>query len=317
MKTGYSEVLDNGDGSQKVSFGDILRTTPLLHVYPDAHVTWVTDEAAFPLLKGNNYIDRLLHLNFTNAMHLLDESFDTIINLEKNHDICKFSGKLKAWRRYGFRFDERTNKAEAYDRASEILTVSSDSKIKKENKKTVQELLFNMIGKEWKGEEYILGYVPKSREVYDIGFNTIVGKKWPTKLWPSENWDKLEEMLRTKFIVSRQEQQGSEILQDLYRYIDWINSCKSIITNDSLGLHIALVLKKKVLCLLGPTADKEIYYYNRGKSVFPNAPFECRPCFKPECDKYQHSCMESISPEMVCNEIKNLLSSRQDFSTDF
>ena len=36
--------------------------------------------------------------------------------------------------------------------------------LKRTNKKTIQELLFEMVGLSWKGEEYILGYSPKNKE---------------------------------------------------------------------------------------------------------------------------------------------------------
>src|SRR3989344_103664 len=90
IKTGYSEFLDKEANLRKVSLGDVLRTTPLLHLYKNDYVTWVSDREAFPLLENNPYINRLLPLDFTTAMHLLDEEeFDTVINLEKNYDICK------------------------------------------------------------------------------------------------------------------------------------------------------------------------------------------------------------------------------------
>jgi heptosyltransferase-2 len=59
-------------------------------------------------------------------------------------------------------------------------------------------------------------------------------------------------------------QQG---LNNLYDYIDWINSCKKLVTNDSLGLHIALALGKPVVALFGPTNAKEVYMYNNSKYI--------------------------------------------------
>ena len=164
IKTGYSEILDNIQNSTKPSYGDILRTTPLLHIYKDDHVTWLTDPKASPLLNGNPYISRLLQVDFTTAMQLLDEEFDTLINLEKNHDLCNLARRIESWRKYGFRFDKKSERAEAYDRDFDILAVSTTPQLKRENRKTSQELLFEMVGEIWKGEEYVLGYQPKSKE---------------------------------------------------------------------------------------------------------------------------------------------------------
>ena len=245
IKTGYSEFLFNESESNKVSYGDVLRITPILNVYKNDYVVWLTDESAFPLLEKNPYIDELLPLNFRTAVDLLEEEFDTMINLEKNSDICKFANRINAWRKYGFRFDKKTKAAQAYDRASEILTYSSDINVKKGVNKTVQELLFEMVGEEWKGEEYVLGYSPKTKEVYDVGLNTIVGKKWPVKSWPKDNWDRLEQKLVDEgFSVSRQDKQPESVLTNLHSYMDWINSSKVLVTNDSLGLHLAIALRK-------------------------------------------------------------------------
>lgn len=303
IKTGYTEFLDNGDDSMKVSLGDVLRITPLLNVYKNDDVTWLTDKYAFPLLEGNPYISRLLHLDFKNSMQLLNEDFDTLINLEKTSEICQFAEKINAWRKYGFRIDRKTNEIHAYDRAFEVLAVVSEPGHKKENRKTTQELLFEMVGEVWKGEDYVLGYEPKTQEKYNIGLNTLVGSKWPEKAWPNENWNKLEERLKNDgFSISRQDKQDKEILEDLNSYMEWLNSCRLIVTCDSLGTHLALALKKKVIGLFGPTPSKEYYFYDRGSIILPSPIPECLPCFKKKCER-EKTCLSDISIERVYNEV--------------
>ena len=94
-------------------------------------------------------------------------------------------------------------------------------------------------------------------------------------------------------------------MKDIHPYIDWLNKSKLIITNDSLGLHLAIALKKKILGLFGPTHPREIYFYGRGKAILPEERDECMPCFAPQCKKYSESCMSKISPEMVADKIKS------------
>ena len=230
-----------------------------------------------------------------------------MINLEKNPDICKFVGKIDAWRKHGFRYDKETNSAQAYDRAFEVLAVSSNPKAKQENRKTTQELLFKMVGKKWEGEEYILGYESKTKEKYDIGLNMQVGEKWPTKSWPTKNWDTLAKKLRKEgFKVSRQEdKRHPKIMGNLYDYMDWINSCETIVSNDSLGIHLGIALRKNVFGLFGPTPSKEVYFYSRGKAILPEPIPECLPCFENKC-KRRKNCMEDISVEQVYKEAKNI-----------
>lgn len=306
LKMGYSEFLDKESNSRKVSLGDVLRTTVLLHLFKNDDVTWVTDIESFPLLEGNPYIKRLLPYDLTTVLHIEAEEFDVVINLEKVPGICAWADKIKAWKKYGFRFDSKTGKAEAYDRAFDVLAVSSNPESKKLNERTAQELLFELVGQKWQGENYILGYKPESFQLYDIGLNTQVGQKWPTKSWPSINWDKLESMLKSKgYKVTRQDKENPEILKDLKRYADWINSCKMIITNDSLGLHLGIALNKKIIALFGPTAHKEIPMNENTKILLPEAAHDCMPCFKGKCDKYfNSSCISLISPERVLEEIE-------------
>ena len=307
LKSGYSEFLFKKD-SDKPSFGDILRITPILHLFKDDDVTWVTDKAAFPLLEGNHYIKRLLQFDFNTVISLLDEDFDVVINLEKNQNLCKLSNKINAWKKYGFRFDNRKKKIEAYDNAFEVLAQGSDINIKLKSKKLSQELLFELMGEKWKGEEYVLGYKPKSKVIYDIGLNTRVGGKYPLKAWPDEHWDILEEKLIEKgFKVSRQDKQPTEVLSSLYKYMDWINSCKMIVTNDSLGLHLGIALKKKVIGLFGPTKSKEFYFYNRGKALLPKPKLGCVPCLNEEgkCP-IGDDCMNRILTERVYKEVLKL-----------
>jgi heptosyltransferase-2 len=134
---------------------------------------------------------------------------------------------------------------------------------------------------------------------YDIGFNWTVGNKWTNKAWPKTYWQKLEGLVKGKYSISWQ--QG---LNSIYEYIDWINSCRLIVTADTLGLHICLALNKNVVALFGPTSHREIYFYNCGSYLLPQVPYKCIPCFKPYCDK-KRQCMEFITPEIVKERIEN------------
>ena len=308
IKTGYSEILEGKNNSRRVSLGDVLRTTPLLHIYKDDHVTWVADLEAFPLLEGNPLIDRLIHYDFTSTFQLMAEEFDIVINLEKIPGICALADKIKARRnRFGFSFNSQTGEAEAYDKAYEVLAVSSSQSAKKENKRTAQELLFEMVGEKWNGEEYSLGYSPKSITSFDIGLNTQVGPKWPSKAWSKRNWDIIEERLVNKgFKVTRQDKQPLEVLNNLYAYMDWINSSRTIVSIDSLGLHLGIAMKKNVVGLFGPTPSPEVCFYGRGEPIISETDCELLPCFKSKCIN-EKNCMDSTNPDKVFETIKKLI----------
>lgn len=300
IKVGYSETLD-AEISNITSYGDVLRSTVLLNLYKNDHVTWLVDEKALPILKGNPHIDRILIYNLTSVLQLQAEHFDTVINLEKVPGLCALADSINAWRRYGFRFDVATGEAEAYDRSHVVLEVCRNIEKKRNRKVYWQEGLFEMVGAEWKGEEYILGYKPSSKEKHDIGFNYLVGNKWPLKGWPMDYWKKLEKLIGTKYSISWQ--QGQDNIEE---YFEWINSCRVLITNDSFGMHIAITLKKKFVAIFGPTHCLENCLYGFGVAFYPQD-FLCEffPCSKDQCPHFTNGCVTITKPETVYKEAVN------------
>jgi heptosyltransferase-2 len=303
IKMGYSETLDPKI-SYSSSYGDVLRTTVLLHLYRKDHVTWLVDEKAYPILRYNDLIERILVYNLSSVLQLESEEFDTVINLEKVPGLCALAEKIKAWRRYGFRFDSRLGEAAAYDGSHIVLDMCKNLELKRKREAFWQEGLFEMVGAKWKGEEYILGYKPSSNPEFDIGFNFKIGEKWPIKAWPSDNWKKLELLLKSYYKISWQ--QG---LDNMEEYFEWINSCRLIVSNDSFGMHLAIALKKKIIGLFGPTNHKENYFYNLGKYLWPGEKMNCGlyPCHGEKCNLFEKTCMSLISPEMVENTVIKLL----------
>ena len=302
IKVGYSETLD-AEVSNITSYGDVLRSTVLLNLYQDDHVTWLVDEKALPILKNNPHIDRLLIYNLTSVLQLQAERFDTVINLEKVPGLCALSDSINAWRRYGFRFDVNSGEAEAYDGSHIVLGICRDIEKKRNHKACWQEGLFEMVGAQWKGEEYIFGFQPSGEERYDIGFNYQVGNKWPLKGWPAGYWKELESLLKVDYTISWQ--QG---LANMEEYFEWIHSCRLLVTNDSFGMHLAIAMKKRLVALFGPTDATDNFLSDRGTSLYPKG-FDCEqfPCRLNTCVHFPESCMSLIKPQEVYEEIHKLM----------
>lgn len=301
IKLGYSETLD-AEISNFTSYGDVLRTTVILHLFKNDHVTWLVDAKAVSLLKNNPFIDSILVYDLTSVLQLQAEHFDTIINLEKVPGICALADSITAWRRYGFRFDVKTGESEAYEGTQNILAICKNRKLKRSRMRCWQDGLFEILGHQWNGEEYILGYRPKSKETHDVGFNYEVGNKWLLKAWKRENWDILKKRLENKYSISWQT--GKSNLEE---YFEWINSCRVLVTNDSLGMHIAFALKKKVVALFGPTNSNEIYMYGRGVLLTPELDCPAYPCMAYTCKRYDSSCIDLIPVKKVQDAVENLV----------
>lgn len=297
IKLGYSETLIPEIGS-KCSLGDVFRTTAVLHLFKDDHVTWLTDVAAVPLLEGNPHIDRILSFDLLSVLQLESERFDKVINLEKVPGICALAGRIEAWSHFGFRYDQETGQAEAYELAHEALAVATREDVKKLNDKCWAEVLFDMLGAKWQGESFILGYKPKSVPGYDLGFNTHVGPLMPVKTWPEEHWQELAKLVEGTFTVTYQQH-----LHNLTGYMDWINSCRLLITSDSLGFYLGVAMGKRVLGVFGPTSDRDQSPHPNLKIIKPPLDRECMPCMKKECE-HNDPCMRYISPARVLAVIR-------------
>ncbi|MCF7916182.1 MAG: glycosyltransferase family 9 protein [Candidatus Omnitrophica bacterium] len=296
IKLGYSETLEDGI-SQDVSFGDVLRTTFILHFFKDYHVSWLADKKALPLLVNNPYINNILLWNSGDVKKIKGRYFDIVVNFEKLKDIYILIDSLKIDNFFGFSLATLYDKQRHSLGSRKLFKLSESIEDRRKNKFCWQKILAEIINKKWKGEKYILGYKPRSNEQYDIGFNWTVSKRWTNKAWPKGYWNKLEDLIKGKYSVSWQ--QGHN---NLYEYMEWINSCRLIVTADTLGLHLALALKKKAIGLFGPTSPREIFFYNSSGYLLPDFSCNCMPCFMPNC-KRGKPCIEYIFPEKVKNKI--------------
>jgi heptosyltransferase-2 len=299
IKLGYSETLVD-EISRTTSLGDVLRSTVLLERFKDSSVTWLVDEKAIELLKGNPLIDRIFPYDLTSVLQLQAERFDTVVNLEKVAGICAFSDSINAWRRFGFRFDPEAGDVMAYDGSHQVLEICRNPDDKMGSGRYWEDVLFEMVGSKWNKETPKIGYKPKSKVKFDVGFNHQVGNKWPVKAWPHNYWIRLKEEIGDSYSISWQEGLGS--IED---YIEWINSLKLLVTNDSLGLHIAHALGKKIIALFGPTLSSEVYIKD-GVKLLPEGKYDCLPCMSTTCEM-EKTCMYDIKPKTVLKAIKKLL----------
>jgi len=272
--------------------GDVLRTTPILWRFEGVDVTWVTEKASLPLLGDNPFIKTVIPISEASGMK--NSLFDELYNFDEDKSACALAMDIKAKKKKGYGFKDGSYfPFDSDGRYAYELSKNDELKFRL-NKKTYQQIIFEMSGFQWKGEDYILGYKPKNKIQYGVGINYLVGKKFPNKAWP--HWRKLADMLDS---VSIQRE-----FENIEEYVDWINSCRIIVTGDSLGMHIALALQKKVIILMGSTSWNEIETYNRG--VILTVPLPCSPCYKKNKCNILPSCMDLITPERVYSEIMKL-----------
>jgi len=169
--------------------------------------------------------------------------------------------------------------------------------------------------------------INKTADIKIIGLNTGGGAEWRKKEWPVKHTVKLIRLLlennkNNKILIfggQKEKERNKNIFSliptkllkensiidtgtnnTLREFMALIDLCDIVVTTDTLALHIALGLNKKVVALFGPTSDSEIEMYKLGTKIL--SPIECSICYNRNCNK-EPDCMELITPEIVYKTI--------------
>lgn len=322
--------------------GDVLRTTALLpgleRKYPRSHVTWLVDAESVDLLAGNPLVTSVLPLGLEAVLSLEVREFDVLVCLDKEPGITALATKVQAARKFGFGMNVHGNLAAFNEASSYAVRLGIDDGLKyRTNRKTYQEIAAEVAEVDYARDEYVfeLGDEAKrkAREFMKahgvdpsrpaVGLNTGAGTKFETKQWPLGHYRELirglaEELGANVFLLGgpREEALNTALAagapprvyntgndHDLPDFAGFVSLMNVVVTSDTLGMHLAIALKKKVVALFGPTCPQEIDLYDRGVKIFAGAP--CAPCYKQTC--LDTVCMKGIRPGRVLEEVGRLI----------
>lgn len=287
------------------ALGDVIRTTPLLRVLK-GEITWVTKANALPLLQRRRFLERALEIS-TAFRILRGAPFDLVLSLEEDSLACELAGIVRAKELIGTfkgnRGIQYTDSAREWFDMSLISRLSKKTADKKkwENKASYQEIIFRMIGRKFQGEEYLLPYntlQEKVRKTKIVGLETRAGERWMAKRW-GRFPDFIKILTKNNIPFSRFKR-----FPTLLAFMKEIDSTSCVITTDSLALHLALGLKKKVIALFTCTSPTEIYGYARTIKIA-----------SPLLHKYFYTTKrtlkpgEAVKPEKVFCELQKIIQS--------
>ena len=77
------------------------------------------------------------------------------------------------------------------------------------------------------------------------------------------------------------------------------------LTGDTLALHVATALGKKVVAYFGPTSAAEIDAYEK-QVVKVQADLDCLVCYKTRCD-FNPNCMNSLTSEHMFSMLESAI----------
>lgn len=295
VKHGYSSTCDRSV-SPLVHIDDVFVCTCLLEEFRGWDVTWITSLVSKDILRGNYLIDKLIFAE--SPEHVPPDQmlghYDVVVNLEKQRDWCQYAGSISADEHYGFEDWAGSGDECLYSASQQGLSHHKGFR-------PIQERLYELVGRQWRGQRYILGYQPDVVEIYDVGLNHHASSKCSNKSWPGGLWHVLYDNLSKGHAVCWQNS-----VRSVRAYINWLASCRLIVACDCLGLHLAAAMNKKVVGLFGPTPPEAVYLYGCGVKLTPTCNRPCVPCMQDRCP-FDEPCMEFIQAELVQDTIEMLL----------
>lgn len=323
--------------------GDVLRTTPLLpalkRAHPQSHVTWVTRPAALELLAGLDEIDRALPLDLDTVLRLTAEHFDLLLCLDKEPAATGLAARVAAREKRGFVLGPHGNPLPAHADSAYAYRLGLDDALKfRGNQRTYQQVAFETAGLAWSGEDYRLCVPEAARERARkrwqelgldpdaplVGLNVGAGAVFAHKDWRAEGWAELaglvQERLGARVCVLGGHRDRARVEEvsalapaalldpgatpSILDFAARMERCSAVVSGDTLGLHLALALRRRVVALFGSTSPQELELYGRGEKVVPE--IDCHPCYKRQCDFVQ-TCADAISAEVVFASLERVL----------
>lgn len=312
--------------------GDVIRTTPLLYPikedYPNSRIYWLTYSADLvpQYNKGLNIgVDHILDYNLQNISFLKEVAFDLVINLDKDKEAISLTESLTSKRKLGFTIKDGFCYPINEDGEHKFITGLFDN-ISAANTKNYMEEIFEICGYKFKGEKYLLDIYPEFDLGWDIdkskrvvGLNTGCGSRWTSRLWSNENWEILINTLITLgyevvLLGGPEENERNSYLTkasgakyfgtyNLKTFINLVNKCDIVVSQVTMGFHIALALGKKIALMNNIFNPNEFELYGNGRIVQPRK--ECKCYFSPKCVNPDYKCMEHMMPEDIVETIKS------------
>lgn len=323
------------------ALGAVVRSTSLLKAikrkYPGAMITWVTDAPAHHLLKNHPGIDRVLTTQESDLLQLSALQFEVALVIDKSLKAAGVVQRTTVDHVVGFNINPKNGAiVPATEAAKELwsLGLSNQKKFFENTKPETQLMIEALELGPFKRDDYWLPLTEsenaeaKQRRVqwqqnkkHILGLNTGCSPVIPYKKLSIPFHRQIIERIQKDFpdtsIVLLGGPEDTERNQQIAKDLNVISTatesglrdglisvaaCDTVITGDSLGMHMAIAQQKQVVAWFGPTCAHEIDLYDRGVKILTQAP--CSPCWKRTCEK-SIMCYDQVSLEEVVNAFKS------------
>ncbi len=317
--------------------GDVVRTLPILlgikEKHPDSKIYWLTKPSSEEIVKTSPYLDKVVILPYS-----FKEKFDILYNFDIEEEASTLAKDIEAAKKYGF--CSENGFISAFNLASEYyLSTLFDDEIKKSNKKTYQEMMFEVAELPYKKQHHPIYLDEKDKKYADnfakennintiklIGIHMGSGKRWPSKAWAEEKVKEFIKKAKEKCYeillfggpdeIEKHEKLTKELESEgikVYRnnpentdreFFSLVNLCKTLVCSDSFALHVSLALKKPTIALFFCTSPNEVEDYGLSKKIISPLLYDF---FPEKQDQFSEELVNSISAEQVLNEVRKIM----------
>lgn len=310
------------------SLGDVLLTTPLIRSiknrFPNLKIDFLVRDEYLDLLKLNPYLNKIYIIKRDQEFDiniLIKNNYDIAIDLQNNYRSSKLLRKIKA-------------KKLKYKKNNllKFLLVNFKINFLKETK-TVPERYASVIPNFTLDNQGLDLFLPENiKSSLDKNKKFIAfapGSRHFTKMWKEEYFIKLGNMIQKEnytvvLLGGESDKEICENISDgiessinlsndnnLFQLCADLKMCSALVCNDSGLMHVGAALQIPLVTIFGSTV-KEFGFtpYNCKSIIIENNDLSCRPCShigRNSCPKKHFLCMETITPDLVFNNLINLL----------
>ncbi len=290
--------------------------------HPSAAITWATAPEAVDLVRTHPRVAEVVALDANSPSILAARQWEWVISLDDEEPLCALASRLSSARLSGAYLRADGKRAYTPDVAAwfdmGLLSVHGKQeadRLKLVNQKSQPQIYAEMLGIEMGKPALALpeaaraGARALAGDVPFVGLNTGAGGRWVGKQLPVERTVELagaisrERQGKVRFLVlggQAEAERNRAIVAGLrahparpafvdagtdHALLDFaarVELCTLLVTSDSLALHMAVALDRRIVAFFAPTSAAEIELYGLGEKVQSTSADYCS--YRPDAD---------------------------------
>ena len=312
--------------------GDVIRTTPLLRaldpMLTGTKVLWVSHS---PELMPTGACEPVKPTAAVMARIAATE-WDFCWNLDKDIEACAIASQVRAKEYAGYSLRDGVPYP-IDERAWHKFATGLDNPYSRANTLSYVQEIFDIVGLPYNREEYWLREPASAskraaEEILPgagwVGLNTGAGWRWPTRIWPEENWAGLIAKLKSvglKPVIlggpeevalnDRLAQQTGCLwpgVKSLDVFYAMVARCDALVTSVTQAMHLAIAARVPLVLFNNIFNKAEFELYGRGEIVGPSTACDC---FYDAVCKSGRNCVREITVERAFEAVERAVEDRK------